>query len=87
MDFNLFKKIMRMNNHDSRGIIDIKKLELQKNSELVRQILSDPTTQTKLAALDMDASWNSPQAFRTLVDTEGRKWAGVVKASGFKADQ
>ena len=60
---------------------------VQKNSELVRQILSDPTTQTKLAALDMDASWNSPQAFRTLVDTEGRKWAGVVKASGFKADQ
>ncbi len=60
---------------------------IQKNSEMLRQILSDPTMQTKLAALDMDASWNSPQAFRALVDAEGRKWAGVVKASGFKADQ
>jgi len=35
----------------------------------------------------MEAAWNSAQDFRSLVDSEGKKWAAVVKASGFKADQ
>jgi hypothetical protein len=60
---------------------------IQKINDSVKQALLDPAMHSKLAALDMEAAWNSTQDFRSLVDSEGKKWAAVVKASGFKADQ
>ena len=60
---------------------------VQRINDAVRQALADPTMQSKLTALDMDAAWNTPQNFRSLVDDESRKWAGVIKASGFHLDQ
>jgi tripartite-type tricarboxylate transporter receptor subunit TctC len=56
-------------------------------NESLKQALADPAIHAKLAALDMEASWNSAQDFRTEIETEGKTWAAVVKASGFKADQ
>jgi tripartite-type tricarboxylate transporter receptor subunit TctC len=56
-------------------------------NESLKVALADPAIHAKLAALDMDAAWNSPQDFRAEIDTQGKTWAAVVKASGFKADQ
>ena len=60
---------------------------VQRLSEALRQVLADPAIQSKLAALDMDASWSNPKDFRAQIDTESRHWSSLVKASGFQVEK
>ncbi|KAF1044333.1 Bug family tripartite tricarboxylate transporter substrate binding protein [Xylophilus sp.] len=52
----------------------------------VAKSLSTPAIKEKLQAQGAIPSGNTPAAFAQLIDSEHRKWAAVVKASGAKVD-
>ncbi len=55
------------------------------NSEL-RQVLADPDTKGRLAAIGMDPLPGSAATFAALIHSEIAKWAKVVRAAGIKAE-
>jgi tripartite-type tricarboxylate transporter receptor subunit TctC len=52
----------------------------------VAKSLGTPAMKEKLLAQGAIPSGDTPQAFARLIDSEHRKWAAVVKASGAKVD-
>ncbi|MNG32395.1 Tripartite tricarboxylate transporter family receptor [compost metagenome] len=52
----------------------------------VAKALGTPAIKEKLEAQGAIPSGNSPADFAKLIDSEHRKWAQVVKASGAKVD-
>jgi tripartite-type tricarboxylate transporter receptor subunit TctC len=52
----------------------------------VAKAIASATVKEKLLGQGAIGSGNSPQEFSQLIDTEIRKWAAVVKASGAKVD-
>ena len=52
----------------------------------VAKALASPTVKEKLLAQGAIPSGNTPQEFAKFIDSEIRKWAPVVKASGAKVD-
>lgn len=48
--------------------------------------LANPETRSKLAALGLTPSPSTPAAFAQTIDADTKRWAAIVKASGFAAD-
>lgn len=55
-------------------------------AEVVAQTVAQPAMQTSIAHQGMQASSNSPQAFRALVDRDLERWGKVVRSLGLRVD-
>lgn len=53
----------------------------------LQQALRDPDVLERFKALNVDAAPSSPEAFAERIRSERERWAPVVKASGFKAEE
>ncbi len=51
----------------------------QKLNAAMRAALADPELRDKLANLNVDPTPSSPEEFETLIQSETKKWAGVIK--------
>ncbi|SCU75399.1 conserved exported hypothetical protein [Cupriavidus necator] len=58
---------------------------VRKLAEAAAQATSDPATARRLAELGMDLAPQSTAAFDRFLDTETRKWTGVLKTAGITA--
>ncbi|UIF89732.1 tripartite tricarboxylate transporter substrate binding protein [Cupriavidus sp. UYPR2.512] len=58
---------------------------VRKLAEAAAQATSDPATARRLAELGMDLALQSTAAFDRFLDTETRKWTGVLKTAGITA--
>jgi tripartite-type tricarboxylate transporter receptor subunit TctC len=45
----------------------------------MRAALADPELRDKLANLNVDPTPSSPEEFETLIESETKKWADVIK--------
>jgi tripartite-type tricarboxylate transporter receptor subunit TctC len=52
----------------------------------VARIVREPEMSAKLAQQGADPVASTPEQFSDYIRAETRKWAGIVKASGAKAD-
>jgi tripartite-type tricarboxylate transporter receptor subunit TctC len=52
----------------------------------IHKSLQNPVVVKRLADLGVDIVYGSPEQFSAYIQTEIKKWAKVVKASGAKAD-
>ncbi|WP_439669684.1 Tripartite-type tricarboxylate transporter, extracytoplasmic receptor component TctC [Cupriavidus necator] len=58
---------------------------VRKLAEAAAQATSDPATARRLAELGMELAPQSSAAFERFLDTEARKWTGVLKTAGITA--
>ena len=58
---------------------------VRKLAEAAAQATSDPATARRLAELGMDVAPQSTAAFDRFLDTETKKWTGVLKTAGITA--
>lgn len=54
---------------------------IERLNGVLRQALADAAVKQRLAALGVRAEAGSPQALRTLLDSEIRRWAAVIRAA------
>ncbi|MBS0321976.1 MAG: tripartite tricarboxylate transporter substrate binding protein [Proteobacteria bacterium] len=52
----------------------------------VKEALATPELAAKLSAQGTEPAYLPPAAFRTFIDGESRRWAGVIKAANIKID-
>lgn len=58
----------------------------QRISEALAGALNHPDVRSRFAALDVEPASSSPAAFGELLRAEERKWMGIAKAAGLRAD-
>jgi tripartite-type tricarboxylate transporter receptor subunit TctC len=60
--------------------------ELERLTKALREARDDPNVRKVVDGLGVDIPEGSADDFRRLLDTERKRWAGIVKASGFTAE-
>ena len=55
-------------------------------AEVIAQTVAQPAMQTSIAHQGMQASSNSPQTFRALVDRDIERWGKFVRSLGLRVD-
>lgn len=58
---------------------------VEKLNREMKSVLADPEVQASIRKLGVEPSTSTPDAFGTFIQSETRKWAGVIKAAGIQA--
>lgn len=74
---------------DWQGILSPRgtpKAIVAKLASAVREILQEPDTVTRFAAMGLDVIASTPDEFRKAIEEDGKRWAQVIKAAGIKVN-